>query len=267
MKKTALFLASAISFIAGCGDNTSTGPGTATTFTLTTTQTSLAGTITRSPDKTEYSNGDTVKIVVRPNTGYTFSGWSGDTVTTSDTLVVIMKSSKTFYADFVNGTSGKKVYTVTTSATNGSITLTPVGGVYDSGTVVTFKPVPDYGYLFSSWSGALTGSDTAATLTVTANSNVTANFRVDPNAKYVTLTISPAVSNGTLTLEPAGTVNGNIHTYIPGTSVRITAVADSGYTISAWLGTFSNVPVKSSFFSFAFTVNQTGSVSFAKISH
>lgn len=69
-----------------------------------------------------------------------------------------------------------KQYTLTTSATNGSVVLTPAGGTYNSGTVVTLNATPAANYAFSSWSGDLTGSTNPTTITMTSNKSVTANF-------------------------------------------------------------------------------------------
>jgi uncharacterized repeat protein (TIGR02543 family) len=73
---------------------------------------------------------------------------------------------------------------LTTSATNGSITLNPlpVGGVYTHGTVVTLTAMASNGYTFSSWSGDLAGSTNPATITMNGNQSVTANFSPVPEA-------------------------------------------------------------------------------------
>jgi hypothetical protein len=68
-------------------------------------------------------------------------------------------------------------YTLTTNVVGqGSITLNPSGGTYDAGTVVTLTATPDTGWLFSSWSGDLTGSTNPTTITMNSNKTVTATF-------------------------------------------------------------------------------------------
>jgi uncharacterized repeat protein (TIGR02543 family) len=95
-------------------------------------------------------------------------------------------------------------YTLSTSATNGSISLNPSGGSYASGTVVTVTATPNSGYLFGNWSGDLSGSTNPTTITMNANKSVTANFTVAPPnlARGKTATASSAES-----ANPAG--NGN----------------------------------------------------------
>lgn len=77
----------------------------------------------------------------------------------------------------VSGTV-RYVYSLTVNSAGGTVTLSPDGGSYDNGTVVTLTPVPNTGYAFSSWSGDLTGSDNPATITMDGNKTVTANFTI-----------------------------------------------------------------------------------------
>jgi len=92
-----------------------------------------------------------------------------------------------FYA-YVNGdatintittnTSGTQ-YTLTVSvndALKGSVSLSPSGGSYDSGTLVTLTANAATGSTFSSWSVDLTGSANPATITMDSDKNVQANF-------------------------------------------------------------------------------------------
>jgi len=70
-------------------------------------------------------------------------------------------------------------YTLTVNIVgSGSVALSPAGGVYDEGTVVTLTAMPNAGYQFSSWSGDLSGSTNPATITMNADKNVTATFTV-----------------------------------------------------------------------------------------
>lgn len=70
-------------------------------------------------------------------------------------------------------------YVLTVSATsNGTIGLSPSGGTYDTGTVVTVTATPAAGYQLGAWSGALSGSTNPATVTMDANKTVGATFTV-----------------------------------------------------------------------------------------
>jgi hypothetical protein len=67
-------------------------------------------------------------------------------------------------------------YTLSITATNGTVILDPAGGTYADGTVVWLTPIPSAGYYFSGWSGDARGKAVAARLVVNSNKSVTANF-------------------------------------------------------------------------------------------
>ena len=90
------------------------------------------------------------------------------------------------------------LFTLTTSATNGSISLNPPGGVYTTGTVVMVTAVPNSGYAFSDWSGDLTGSTNPVTLLMSGNKTVVANFNpvVVPTNREVLFVVGDAGNLG-----------------------------------------------------------------------
>ncbi|NPV42289.1 MAG: tandem-95 repeat protein [Anaerolineae bacterium] len=70
--------------------------------------------------------------------------------------------------------SGSVLYTYTLivgNDGNGSVTLSPAGGSYSNGTVVTLTPVPNSGFAFDSWSGANAGDviNTGGVYTIVVN--------------------------------------------------------------------------------------------------
>ena len=58
----------------------------------------------------------------------------------------------------------------------GTVSASPSGSTYSGGTVVTLTATPANGYTFAGWSGDLSGTANPATVTVTSNLAVTANF-------------------------------------------------------------------------------------------
>jgi len=120
----------------------------------------------------------------------------------------------------------------------GSVTLNPSGGVYVAGTTVTLTAVANSGYVFSSWSGSLTGSQNPARIVMNSNKTVTANFvqqsttTQQPQRYTLTIDINPQFG-GRVELNPQG------GEYVEGTTVTITAVANSGYVFSGWGGDLS----------------------------
>jgi hypothetical protein len=108
---------------------------------------------------------------------------------------------------------------------SGSVALSPPGGVYDAGTVVTLSAAPASGYRFSGWSGALTGTANPASLTMDANKTVTATFV--PLTYTLTVTTQ---GGGSVALSPPG------GSYLPGTLVTATAVPNRNHEFVGWSG-------------------------------
>jgi uncharacterized repeat protein (TIGR02543 family) len=69
-----------------------------------------------------------------------------------------------------------QTYTLSVSATNGTVTKTPDQASYAYGETVTLQAVPDPNYVFSGWSGDLTGTTNPATLTMDSHKSVAASF-------------------------------------------------------------------------------------------
>ena len=178
------------------------------------------GTVSMDPAGGAYVPGAVVTLTATPNTGYVFNGWSGDLTGSANPATITMDRNKSLTANFkaVN-------YTLTTSASNGSVSLSPVGGSYISGTQVTLTAKPNSGYVFVDWTGDLSGSENPVKITVDANKNITANF------KRITYTLTANAVNGSILFEPDG---GG--TYNSGAFVYITATPDSGYVFNGWSG-------------------------------
>jgi uncharacterized repeat protein (TIGR02543 family) len=58
------------------------------------------GTATKNPNQTAYNYGTSVVLTAMPATGYTFTGWSGDTTSTPNPLTVTMNGNKNITANF-----------------------------------------------------------------------------------------------------------------------------------------------------------------------
>ncbi len=76
------------------------------------------------------------------------------------------------------GGSTVTTYKLTLSTNGrGSVTASPSAASYAPGTVVTLTATPVAGQPWIGWSGAITGTKNPATVTINANTSVTANFR------------------------------------------------------------------------------------------
>ncbi|OQP60758.1 InlB B-repeat-containing protein [Niastella populi] len=151
---------------------------TSTNYSLTTNVSpSGGGTVSRSPNATTYASGTVVTITASPASGYTFTGWSGDVTGTSTSVTVTMTANRTVTANFTNGTGTSYTLTTTVSpAAGGSITRSPNASSYTAGTVVTLTATPASGYSFTGWSGGASGTNATTTVTMNANTSVTASF-------------------------------------------------------------------------------------------
>ena len=60
------------------------------------------GTVTKSPDLASYPYGTSVQLDAVPAGGWAFAGWSGDTISSADSVTVTINGSKTVTATFVD---------------------------------------------------------------------------------------------------------------------------------------------------------------------
>jgi mannan endo-1,4-beta-mannosidase len=177
--------------------------------------------------------------------GYSIFGWSwcgnGDGVEYLDMVYNWNANSPTNWGSWYKTNALSDVQTYYTLTVNvspqgsGSVSLNPPGGSYTAGTQVTLTAQANSGYVFSSWSGDLSGTTNPATITINSNKTVTANF-VQSGGGSTTYTLSVSVSPtsaGVVYLNPSGGV------YTAGTQVTLTAQANSGYVFSSWSGDLS----------------------------
>jgi uncharacterized repeat protein (TIGR02543 family) len=188
-----------------------------TTYTLTVS--GSGGTVTRTPDKSSYTQGESVTLQVTPDAGRNFAGWSGDLIGTTNPATLVMNSNKSVTATFT-----ANAYTLTINAVNGSVSKTPDKTSYAYGDVVTLQAVPNAGYNFSGWSGDASGTSSTVTVTMNANKSVTARFTAN------TYTLTVAATNGSVTKNP------DKASYSYGETVTLRAVPDTGYSFSGWSG-------------------------------
>jgi len=189
----------------------------ATTYTFNSIATN--GTVSLNPAGGIYDAGTTVIATATPNAGYKFTGWSGDISGTNNPVSFLMDKNVTVTANFILIT-----FTLSAAATNGTVSMDPAGGAYQTGTLVTLTATPKAGYVFNGWSGDLTGSTNPATITMDKNKSVTASFKI------LTYNLTASADNGIVSLSPAG------ENYNSGTQVTLMAKPNNGYVFTEWSG-------------------------------
>ncbi|MBN2011711.1 T9SS type A sorting domain-containing protein [candidate division KSB1 bacterium] len=70
-----------------------------------------SGTVTKNPDKTNYSYNENVQLTATANSGYRFNSWSGDVSNSVNPQSLAMTGDKTVIAHFVPGTIGPTHFT------------------------------------------------------------------------------------------------------------------------------------------------------------
>lgn len=168
-------------------------------------------------------------VVSNPGTlvslSFTAQAASGTTIIS---LFNVGVTNETAYVPITvtNGTVILREYILSISVDgSGSVTRNPNQATYPYGTIVQLTAVPDTGWVFTSWSGDLSGSTNPISITMNANKSVTAHF----SATTYTLTI---LTDG------SGSVNKNPDqpSYNYGQVVTLTAIPAAGWTFSVWTG-------------------------------
>ena len=154
-----------------------TGP---TQYTLTVAASpSNGGSVTKSPNQTQYASGTSVTLTATPASGYTFTRWEGDVTGTANPTTITMNANKSVTAVFTATTYLLRVFA--SPSRGGTVTKSPDGTEYAPGTVVTLTAIPASGYQFTRWEDSVTGTANPTTVTMNASKSVTAVFTVPPS--------------------------------------------------------------------------------------
>lgn len=134
-------------------------------------------------------------------------------------ITILLVSCKQLYYYNVN--------TTVQPVEGGSIAMTPSANPVLEGTLVSFKATPYGDYIFTGWSGSLSGTENPKSVLVTSDMAVTANF---------VLRDYPL----TLSVEGEGSIDEKVIStktdYSSGTVVELTAVPAAGWSFDHWDG-------------------------------
>jgi len=178
----------------------------------------------------KYPAGTEVTLTATPGSSSAFTSWSGACSGTVATCKVTMDAAKSVTATF----TAQYALALTTLG-DGTIAAAPapgpLAGKYPTGTEVTLTATPGSSSVFTSWSGACSGTVATCKVTMDAAKSVTATF----TAQYaLALTM---VGDGSIAAVPApGPLAGK---YPAGTAVTLTATPGPSSVFTGWSGACS----------------------------
>jgi uncharacterized repeat protein (TIGR02543 family) len=160
-----------------------------------------------------------ITLSVPSKTGFIFGGWYVTSDFSGSPTTTIAQGSTGNVVLHAKWTS--KQYSISISASNGSVGCNPSAALYDSNATVLLTVTATTGYSFTSWSGDLTGNTNPVSITMDGNKNITATF--SPVSYSISYTL-----NG-------GTNAGNPVTYdITTPTINLAAPSRVGYVFSGW---------------------------------
>jgi len=191
-----------------------------------------------------FSTGTVVNLQVIPESGSTFTGWSG-ACTGTGTCTVAMSQAQN-----VSATLALQSFTLTTTKVGtgtGAVASSPGGidcgascsATFSSGTNVTLTATPITGSAFTGWSGACSGAGTCM-VTISQNRTVTATFAAQAPSYALTVR-KQGRGSGTVASNPSGLSCGTTcsATFSSGTNVTLTATPATGSAFTGWSGACS----------------------------
>lgn len=146
------------------------------------------GAVTVSPQKDAYARGEVVTLTAVPTEPNVLLNWSGGASGSSSPLTLTLSGDTSVTAVFGmpgdgpdDPTPGDDQVQLTVNITGGGL-VTPSGGLFDPGTVVTLIATPDVGGSFVRWDGDASGTGLTTSVTMSEDLTVEAIFTGDPDA-------------------------------------------------------------------------------------
>jgi len=177
-----------------------------------------------------YPYGTVVNVQAVADEGYVFKCWDGDVAdqgnpNTTVTLTTHKKVSA-WFEKIVVRTARLKMQV---QPDEGGTTI-PEPGNHDfpTGDTISISAIPNDGFVFSHWIGAVEEPDSSKTDIILIENKTVKAFFVP---KHVTLTVHIQPASAGSTIPEAGD-----HTYLPGDTVDLSAIPRNGYRFTGWTG-------------------------------
>jgi uncharacterized repeat protein (TIGR01451 family) len=186
------------------------------------------GNVATDPEQALYIEGDTITLTATADPGWDFVAWSGD-LTGSDNPLTFEITADTV----VTATFAQNFYTLDLNTVgDGSVAALPDQASYAYGTVVTITATADPLWSFSAWSGDVVGTENPVTVTIMADTVVTATFTANAADLGILKTAPEMVYTGdtityTLTVSNAGPDGATGVTVVDTLPISVTFVSAS----------------------------------------
>ena len=166
-----------------------------------------------------FTHGSLASISATPDTGYSFTGWTGDGVADTNSLntSVDMSESRTISASF-----SQNSYTLVVLAGNGG--SVSGDGNFTHGSLASISATPDTGYSFTGW----TGDGVADTNSLNTSVDMSESRTISASFSQNSYTLVVLAGNG-------GSASGSGH-FLHGTQASISATPQLGFSFEGWLG-------------------------------
>ena len=164
------------------------------------------GAIQISPSPGPYTYGQVVRLYPKPALGAAFSLWGGAGSGSATPLdFTVTAPGATVSALFTSLGTGQ-VNLSWEAVGNGVVTVSPQKSFYAANETVTVTAVPGPNQVFTGWSGALSGMENPAAVTLSTSKAVTANFQQGVVVSVTSPSRNVVPAGGSLTL--SATVTG-----------------------------------------------------------
>jgi len=148
------------------------------------------GDVILDPDQNSFNEGDEVTIEAQAETGWEFTGWSGDLDGDENPVTITIDENKLLHPGFVEAETTEEVedeeqedegredyYDLDTEVEGrGIIELNPDENKYESGTEIEVRAIPEEGWQFSNWRGELISEEITEELVIEEDSIIRAEF-------------------------------------------------------------------------------------------
>ena len=205
-----------------------------------------------------YVAGTIVTLTATPSSGYIFTGWSGDVTGTNGSISVTMNGNKTVTANFVTA-----AYTLTGVASPAHGGTVSGSGVFSAGSTTALTATAAPGYIFTGWSGDLSGTTNPATVTMNAAKNITAVFITTATIATTPVSIinnTLAISGGTVSADGGAgvTERGIVFGLTLNPTTADTKLADAGTGTGTFTSSLSGFAVNTIYHVRAYAINAAG---------